>query len=241
MCALKNETVTPLYQQVYAQIRGMIERGDYSPGQKIPSENYLTKKYGVSRVTVRSALKKLADEKFLTKCHGKGTFVALTPRVESFAAGGSFTASCLQLKLTPQTVVLSCEYEVASASVARGLKIEQGSKVTCIKRLRKVEGIPVIYEVDYFPGKFDFKRENDNVSLLDIVRRDSGALDIRFDDTIDIAYADDKQSEALDCSVCAPLLHVFERVKCQNDKILYCNHQYIVSERYKLAIRRKAL
>ena len=240
MHTLKTETGTPLYQQIYVELRGMIERGDYLPGQQIPTENVLTEQFGVSRITIRNAVKKLVDDKFLTRCHGKGTFVAFVPKIESFSAGGSFTESCMQLNIKPETEILYREYEKAGSGIASQLRVSEGEIITCIKRLRKADGMPVIYEVDYLPGKFDFPRGDDNMSLIEVVRRVNGVLRLQFDDTIDIAFADKDQAESLDCSVCAPLLHVFERVKGQNGRVLYCNHQYIASERYKFAVRRSA-
>ena len=59
---LKTETGTPLYQQIYVELRGMIERGDYLPGQQIPTENVLTEQFGVSRITIRYAVNKLVDD-----------------------------------------------------------------------------------------------------------------------------------------------------------------------------------
>ena len=43
--------------------------------------------YGVSRVTVRNAIKQLVDENILIKRHGKGTFVSMPSYVESMTAG----------------------------------------------------------------------------------------------------------------------------------------------------------
>jgi DNA-binding GntR family transcriptional regulator len=50
--------------------------GDYPPGTQIHSENELSGEMGVSRVTVREALRDLVRENLLVKVQGKGTFVA---------------------------------------------------------------------------------------------------------------------------------------------------------------------
>lgn len=56
-------------------IRERIESGEWKKGDKIKSENILSKELGVSRVTVREALSVLAEENLIEKHHGSGTFV----------------------------------------------------------------------------------------------------------------------------------------------------------------------
>jgi GntR family transcriptional regulator len=66
----------PLYKQLAAILRGMIERGDLEPGQAMPSESYLQQEHGVSRGTVRMAIGLLRDEGLVITLSGRGTFVA---------------------------------------------------------------------------------------------------------------------------------------------------------------------
>ena len=42
---------TPLYQQIYDELKEAIERGEYAPKERIPSEPELAEKYEVSRIT----------------------------------------------------------------------------------------------------------------------------------------------------------------------------------------------
>ncbi len=69
MVSSKNELIIK-------DIKQGINSGKYLPGQKIPSENELAKKFGASRQTVRKAIRKLADEGLVYAQHGCGTFVA---------------------------------------------------------------------------------------------------------------------------------------------------------------------
>lgn len=62
-------------EQVFQQLLKKIERGEWKPGEKLPSENELTKKMGVSRITVREAIQKLAAINLVETIHGKGSFV----------------------------------------------------------------------------------------------------------------------------------------------------------------------
>ena len=57
-------------------IRKNIRNGNWTVGEKIPSENQLCEELGVSRVSVRSALQQFIALGILESVHGKGTFVA---------------------------------------------------------------------------------------------------------------------------------------------------------------------
>jgi GntR family transcriptional regulator of arabinose operon len=64
------------YLQIYEAILGRIERGDYSAGDKLPTEQEFIKEYGFSRQTVRQALFKLESDKVINRVQGSGSFVA---------------------------------------------------------------------------------------------------------------------------------------------------------------------
>lgn len=66
---------TPLYAQLRELLKSQIEDGSFAPGERIPSEDKLNGLYGVSRITIRRALQELADDGYLVKCPGKGTYV----------------------------------------------------------------------------------------------------------------------------------------------------------------------
>lgn len=61
--------------EVYKQIMDKIINGDWEPGLKIPSENDLSRLFGVSRHSIRSVLNKLNALGLLETKHGEGTFV----------------------------------------------------------------------------------------------------------------------------------------------------------------------
>ncbi len=61
--------------QVFDQLRELIFRGDFKPGQKIMTERELAKALNVSRNSVREAINKLVTLRFLEQRQGQGTFV----------------------------------------------------------------------------------------------------------------------------------------------------------------------
>lgn len=77
-----------LYEQVLNQIKNMIVQGVYQKGDLLPSEKDLMNMMGVSRITVREALRLLNEAGVIETQKGKGSFVrmdgaALVPRNDS--------------------------------------------------------------------------------------------------------------------------------------------------------------
>lgn len=70
-----------LYQQAAAAIATAIQRGDYKPGQRIPSERDLAEEHQVSRPTIREALIALEVTGLVRSRHGSGIFVVDNPPV----------------------------------------------------------------------------------------------------------------------------------------------------------------
>lgn len=67
---------SPLYVQLREVIRAKIEDEEYPPSTVIPSENQLMETYGLTRLSIRSALAALEYEGLLKSVQGKGVFVA---------------------------------------------------------------------------------------------------------------------------------------------------------------------
>ena len=65
----------PRYQQLAAVLRGRIESGEISPGDRLPSQHTLAQDYGVARMTAAKALQALVDEGLAVIVPGMGTYV----------------------------------------------------------------------------------------------------------------------------------------------------------------------
>ncbi|SEP53383.1 GntR family transcriptional regulator [Amycolatopsis saalfeldensis] len=67
--------VRPRHQQIAAELRDLIMRGELSPGTQLPSTARLVERYGAANATIQHALKALKDEGFLDSRVGKGVYV----------------------------------------------------------------------------------------------------------------------------------------------------------------------
>ena len=66
----------PLYLQIKALLEKSLETREWRPGEAIPSEIELARRYRVSQGTVRKAIDALAKDNLVVRRQGKGTFVA---------------------------------------------------------------------------------------------------------------------------------------------------------------------
>ena len=84
--ALDRSSFVPLYYQLQELIKEQIESGGWKPGDRLPSEPELARRYAVSRVVVRQALAILQDDGQIVRVQGRGTFVA-EPKLDARAGG----------------------------------------------------------------------------------------------------------------------------------------------------------
>ena len=80
----------PLHRQLFLVLHDEIDRGVIAPGDPLPSEQTLCDQFGVSRITVRRALADLAEQGYIERRQGVGSFVREHPPTEPSAAGRSY-------------------------------------------------------------------------------------------------------------------------------------------------------
>lgn len=66
---------TIMYERIYEDLLTKIQNGDYQPGDRLPSEKELAQLYDVSRITTKRAMDLLAEENYISREPGRGSFV----------------------------------------------------------------------------------------------------------------------------------------------------------------------
>lgn len=169
------KTNPSLHMQLADILREKINSRTWSVKSRIPSEHELMERYGLSRGTVRRAISSLVDEGLLVRRHGKGTFVAepaLSHTVESRPF--SFAEALHEQGKQFVTAVIDEWVTPASADVAAELHIPPHSDVMFLRRVRSVDGEPIICQESWLnlgecPGLCDIDYETE--SLFDAVER----------------------------------------------------------------------
>lgn len=72
----------PLYQRIARQLKSAIERGELTPGSRLPASRVYAQEQGVSRATIENAWGELVAQGWLERRGQAGTFVSerLSPR-----------------------------------------------------------------------------------------------------------------------------------------------------------------
>jgi GntR family transcriptional regulator len=142
---------TPLYAQIEAVLAASIADGTLAPGARIPSEDSLIERFGVSRTTVRKTIQNLTAAGLLEIRRGTGTFVATPKITQELTELSGFVEDMHALGRTPTARVLSKERVEATQTVARQLALAIGAPVVRIQRVRLADNVPLSFDETYLP------------------------------------------------------------------------------------------
>ncbi len=213
-------TFSPLYLQIKALITRGLQGGEWKPGETIPSEGDLARRYGVSQGTVRKAIDAMATENLLVRRQGKGTFVAThhEPR-----------AQFRFLRLAPdddrdehsESRILDCRRMRASADLAHLLRLKAGDGIVAIRRVLSFDGAPTVLDDIWLNGSVFKGLTAERIAayhgpLYGLFESEFATPMTRAEERIRAVPADAASAGILEVATGAPLLMV-ERVSMTYD------------------------
>lgn len=138
------------YLIIYNDIVEKIEKAEYEPNAKLPSENELMQMYDVSRDTVRKALLRLEQNGYIQKIKGKGSFVLDINKFD-FQVSGLISFKELASKMggSVQTIVEELEVVKPDKYLQKQLQISEQDEVWKIVRARKIKDKRIILDKDF--------------------------------------------------------------------------------------------
>jgi DNA-binding GntR family transcriptional regulator len=135
LITIDRSSPVPLYFQVAQRLQQLIETGEVAPGARLDNEVALADQLGLSRPTVRQALRYLVDKGLLVRRRGLGTSV-IRNRVRRKVELTSLYEDLERAGRRPRTEVLSCERVPAPGDVAAALAVQVGAEVLALRRIR---------------------------------------------------------------------------------------------------------
>lgn len=221
----------------HAQLRSiLLERVEstWAPHTAIPSERELMAEYGVSRATVREAIRQLVEEEKLYRVHGKGTFVA-GDRIQSTLHLASFTEDMRRRGLVAATIVRGTSLVEAPFEARAALGLPAGAQVWDVERLRLAGGVPMALERGFYSEALapDLDRHDLTRSLYETL---AGAYRLRIDhaeQTVWAESADASLAEALGVAAGSPLM-VFRRTSAAGARPVEYVTSWYRGDRYQI-------
>jgi GntR family transcriptional regulator len=190
----------PLYHQLRMLIRGEITKGTWKEEEMIPSENEISAACGVSVGSVRKTIDGLVQDGTLFRKQGKGTFVAQPDFRFSYVRFIHLSNSDSKHDLLPVSEVLNVTTDFPQHDVKRILKLGGTDQVIFIKRLRRIQGVPVLLENLFLPKKYFPNLDNSDFAedpLYPIYARKYQVPVIGTDDYFEAKVATAEEAKAL--------------------------------------------
>ncbi len=134
---MQSTTREPRYSIIARQLASDIEQGKITVGQMLPTESELTRDFGASRHTVRSAIKQLQTLGLVATRRGRGTEVISAKPLQS-RVGFSFDNLNDFLVIAELTKLtgMSKTHDRVSAQIAEATGWQAGERCLCVKALR---------------------------------------------------------------------------------------------------------
>lgn len=143
---------SPLYQQIKVLLTRSLSQGEWKPGEGLPSEPELARRFKVSQGTVRKALDALTADGVLMRRQGKGTFVAT--HAEARVQYRFLRLMPDQGRREPmQRRFLELNRLRANADIARALELKAGDGVLQLRRLLLSGAAPVVLDEIWLPAR----------------------------------------------------------------------------------------
>jgi GntR family transcriptional regulator len=229
-------SAAPLYVQIAESLLERIQRGELQAGDRLPSERDLSQQLGVSRLTLRRALRSLASQGLLVRRQGRGTYIT-EPKIERRAGRlVSFTQGMQAYGLKPGAQVLSFEQQACSASLARALRLPVSAPIYAIVRLRTMNQEPVLLEryamsLDRFPGLN--RHDLESRSIYDVLAQNYGVSVSRASQSLEPVVAGEYEAGLLSIAVGAPLMLERRISFDQNDQPLEVGRDLYRGDRFR--------
>ena len=161
----------PAYVQLEQDLRRHIQSGAQAHGCRLPPEQTLARLYGVSRVTLRQALQRLADAGLVSRRHGVGTIITPIPEVTlNLKPMESVTTQLRQGGYSTQVKILEQAVHIPPKETLIALQLAPSEPAVLVRRVLCAEGSPVSMISSWlpqrlFPGleKMEFSTVDDSL------------------------------------------------------------------------------
>lgn len=232
-----------LHEQVRDWVLAEFATGRLKPGDQVPTEVELTRKFGVSRTTVRQALQELVNAGLVNRQPGRGSYVS-QPRMEQELlrlTGFVEDMRALGFEATARPVVI--ETLPADEIVARQLGLEAGDVVTHIQRVRLANNEPISFDDTFLPKDLGDRIAQENLAadpIFSLLEEKYGVSLGEADYVVEASSASSMIAKHLNVRVGAPILLIERTTYASDGRPVDFERLYYRGERvrYRMRLRR---
>jgi len=208
---------TPAFAPLYLQIKGLLSKSlearEWRPGEAIPSEIELARRYQVSQGTVRKAIDALAGDNLVVRRQGKGTFVATHTEERSSLFRFLRIRRNDGSDVAPVSRLLDVKRAKTGSDTARLLGLKPGDAVLVLRRVLDYSGEPVVLDeitlpAALFRGLTKARYDAYRGSMYSFFESQFGVRMLKAQERIRAVAADQATARLLGTEAGAPLLAV---------------------------------
>lgn len=206
-----NKSYLPRYVQVQNYVEKQIGDGIWQEGDLIPTEAELAKQFGVSRITVTTALRNLTNNGQIVRVQGKGSYVGKRQPKEAPAGeeGSGLIDQLLQMTAPGEHRIWKASVEIPEGEVAAKLKLPRGQRAVVCERVKYSGSTPFALESIYLPEELFpgvLQKDLENIFMGDLLVREYNIKVGSHVTRSELINADERLGEILEINVGAPLL-----------------------------------
>ncbi|MEW6444082.1 MAG: GntR family transcriptional regulator [bacterium] len=203
----------PAYCQVEADLRRGILRGQFSPMQRLPTEEDLAREFQVSKITIRAALANLAAEGLVIKKHGKGTFVAKNPIKKQVVFIGDVQSFVQHAEKEFKVKLLALETRrIRDTRMPQELtdffQLKSEDRIGVIHRIRLLKRTPVMLIENFLRAELADRLTPDDLAvepLQRVLKKKLGLEFARSETYLESVSGDPDVAKMLGADIIAPL------------------------------------
>jgi GntR family transcriptional regulator len=233
---------TLLADRLRDELLNQITNSQLEPGAKLPTESELSKRFGVSRATVREAVRGLVEAGYVSRRRGSGSYVAERRRTpHGLDATLSYLAMIESAGANAGLRVLEAAYE-RSAKIDGIFQLTREEKVLAVERVRTADDRPVIYSRDRIPARLltdDLDLESLDPSLFALLRSSGHAAD-HATATLKAVPSTNCTAKVLGVRRGKPVLYIEEINYDRDGEPVMVSREWHVSEAFDMRINRRA-
>jgi len=235
--ALDKSLPVPLYYQLQEVLKAEIEAGKWRSGDKLPSEAEMARSFGVSMITLREALKGLAELGYIRREHGRGTFVERRKFDEGPRELTSFTEEMRSHEMQAGSRILSQLLMESDGRMATALGMAVRDPVFVLKRLRLAAGEPVSIQTAHIPAALvPGLVVDEGGSLYELLQTRYHMYPARARETYMAAAADKNSAELLGIPAGSPVFAVERITLLPNQRPFEFVQSIVRGDRYSIKL-----